>query len=328
MAHLMVKPYSFLLYFLTLITFFFIGLTYAGIVEAGKNQGLAGGAIVFGYGVIAAGIGLLISLFIAYKTNRKLIFRLNIILAISIASFYLYYHLKYLERQKAKEQEQQKTEQPKQPTQSVDSPLETKPTAMLYTNEKHLQTNKTSSLGMFSPNMYENKTLYFYGNLNLEKSLMDHSPNDSITFKRKEHGGFNIATAPPYLVPDHLKLDYDMLYFKVVSVTEEFLEVVVNTTSQQTAFVSKRAGTLQYWPDFLLGIHSVEFINPETQKVFVKPLSHAGIVNTSCSFMRPLKVKQDWMYVLLLNDSFDTVGKGWIKWIKDGKLLITYSLLS
>jgi hypothetical protein len=116
MAHQMLKPYSFLLYGLVLISFFFVGVTYAGIVEAGKNQGLAGGAIVLGYGVMAACIGFLVSLFITYKTNRKIIFRINIILAMSIVGFWAFYHHKYLEKQKTKELENPKIEQPKQPS--------------------------------------------------------------------------------------------------------------------------------------------------------------------------------------------------------------------
>ncbi|WP_188315202.1 hypothetical protein [Maribacter arenosus] len=116
MAHRMLKLYSLLLYPLTLIAFFFVGISYAGLVEAGKNQGLAGGAIVFGYGIMAAVIGLVIALFVAYKTNRKTIFWLNIILTVGIVVFYVFYHIKFLERQKVKTLEKQNIEQPTQPT--------------------------------------------------------------------------------------------------------------------------------------------------------------------------------------------------------------------
>ncbi|MDX1317257.1 MAG: hypothetical protein R3262_06895, partial [Xanthomarina gelatinilytica] len=67
MAHQAVKPYSFLMYFLAIIAFFFLGIVYANITEAGKGQMLAGGAIVFGYGVIGAFIGLCLSIFTAIK---------------------------------------------------------------------------------------------------------------------------------------------------------------------------------------------------------------------------------------------------------------------
>ena len=112
----MLKLYSLLLYPLTLIAFFFVGISYAGLVEAGKNQGLAGGAIVFGYGIMAAVIGLVIALFVAYRTNRKTIFWLNIILTVAIVVFNVFYHIKFLERQKVKALEKQNIERPKQPT--------------------------------------------------------------------------------------------------------------------------------------------------------------------------------------------------------------------
>lgn len=102
MAHQAVKPYSFLMYFLVIIVSFFIGVTYAGIVDAGKGQMLAGGAIVFGYGVIGSFIGLCISIFITFKANRNFIIKFNIFLAIVIASFFTYYTIKYQRRQKEK----------------------------------------------------------------------------------------------------------------------------------------------------------------------------------------------------------------------------------
>jgi len=326
MAHKMLKPYSFLLYFLAIICSFFIGISYAGIVEAGKNQGLAGGAIVVGYALIAAFIGFLISLFVAFKTNRKIIFRLNIILALCIASFYTYYHIKYLERKKAKELEKENFEQPNKTI----SPKTDGEMAMLFESKKTVSevTNEVLGLGMYTPNFYENKALYFYDNLTPGKSVQEHIPADSITFMQRENGGFDIATAPPWLVPDHLKLDYDILYFKVKSVSHDFLEVVVNTISNQTAFVDRYTGKLQYWPEFLLVVHSVEFPEPSKHKIYVKPLDYAGTVETPYSFMRPIKIESEWMYVELQNDEFTAIGKGWIKWLKNGKLLIRYSLLS
>ncbi|WP_431137226.1 hypothetical protein [Psychroserpens mesophilus] len=328
MAHKLLKPYSFLLYILAIITFFFIGITVAGLVDAGKNQGLAGGAIVLGYAVISSLIGLIISFFVANKTNRQIVFRLNVILALSIVSFFAYYQIKYQKRQKAKMIENHKTKQPKQQTSSATNGFSfSEPIAILNTNNTKTQT-KLSGLGMFTPNLNENDILYFYGNPYFKSSLSNRLPTDSLTFKSGKYGGYNIALAPPWLVPEHLKLDYGILYFKAISITKEFVEIEVNTLTNQTAYVNIMSGKLMYWPEFLLDINSIEFLNSETQKVFVKPLEHAGIVNEHYSFMRPLKVKQNWMYVELLTDNFNSVGKGWVKWIHDGKLLIHYSLLS
>jgi uncharacterized protein YacL len=101
------------MYFLAIITFFFGGLIYAGITEAGKGQMLAGGAIVFGYGVVGAFIGLCISIFTALKAQRLLIIKINGILALIVVASLSYLTLKYQKRQREKsEHEPPKTEAP------------------------------------------------------------------------------------------------------------------------------------------------------------------------------------------------------------------------
>lgn len=331
MAHQAVKPYSFLMYFLAIIAFFFLGLVYAGITEAGKGQMLAGGAIVFFHGLVGAFIGLCLSLFTAFKAKRGLIFKINGLLALIIVASFAYFTLKYQNRQQEKlENNPPKKEQPKaqEATSTAEEAIQSKPMALLIDSAVKKQAEPIMGLGMFTPNFYENKTLYFYGNLTQGKSVQEHTPTDSITFKQREYGGFDIATAPPWLVPDHLKLDYDMLYFKVKSISHDFLEVVVNTTNNQTSFVDRYSGKLQYWPEFLLSIHSVEFHQPTNYKVYIKPLDDAGTVATPYSFMRPIKIQNEWMYVELIDDDFNNKGNGWIRWRKDDKLLITYNLLS
>lgn len=331
MAHQAVKPYSFLMYVLAIIAFFFLGLVYAGITEAGKGQMLAGGAIVFGYGVIGAFIGLCTALFTAFKAQRHLIIKLNWVLTLIIVASFSYFTIKYQIRQREKlENEPPKREQPTtpKPTAPAGDAQQTEPLAMLIDNKIEIQSESDIGLGMFAPNYYENKTLYFYGNLTQGKSVQEHMPTDSITFKQREYGDFEIATAPPWLVPHHLKLDYGMLYFKVKSISHDFIEVIVNTTNNKTALVDRYAGKLQYWPEFLLGIHSVEFPQPSKHNVYVKPLDYTGTVTTPYSFMRPIKIENEWMHVELQGDDFKEIAKGWIRWRKDGKLLVTYSLLS
>ena len=107
MAHRMIKAYSFLLYFLAFIFFFFMGVSFAGVIEAAKGQMLAAGAIVFGYGIVAAFIGLIISLVIANKMDRKIIIKLNIVMVIFILGFWAYYQIRYQQRQDTKNLEKQ-----------------------------------------------------------------------------------------------------------------------------------------------------------------------------------------------------------------------------
>lgn len=325
------RPASLLFNFLTLLVFFILGLLYAGLIDAGKNQGLAGGAIVFWWGVLFAGVAFIISFFVTHKVKHKKIVIGNWILFLVLLTGYGIFHYRYVQRQKLKEKENQPYEkQPVTPTTSVN-----KASLFSFTTEKKIKEttlqnvdNHPMGLGLFSPNYFENQVLYFYGNPNLEKSLMEHSPYDSITFKRNEYNAYEIATAPPWLVPEHLKMDYDLLYFKIESLTEEFVEVVVNSTNQQTAYVSKYAGETIFWPEFLLGVNTLEFRQNSNRKVRARPFAHASEINTPYQFMKPLKIKGDWAEALLLDENFKKVGKGWIRWRECGKLLVNYSLLS
>jgi len=53
-----------LFYLLVLLVFFFAGTYFSAIAGVAKGQGLAGPAIVLGYGVIAAALALLASFFL------------------------------------------------------------------------------------------------------------------------------------------------------------------------------------------------------------------------------------------------------------------------
>ncbi|MCW8979870.1 MAG: hypothetical protein OQJ83_00675 [Altibacter sp.] len=324
----LLKPACIGFYILMLITFFVVGLYYAGFIEAGKNQGLAGGAIVLGWGVLFGGVAFIAAFFIAYYLEIGMLVRINWVLLIALFSLCGYKYYQFQQRDALREETNEPFE--RTPTKT------TQPTAYLSMDRRNKKvvnrvlTENDSSMGMgyFSPNYFDHPTLYFYGNPNLEKSLMEHSPYDSITFTRNKYNSFEIATAPPWLVPDMLKLDYDMLYFKIVSITEEFAEIVVNAQNNQTAYVSKRSGKVKLWPEFLLGVHSVEFLPNSNENIRARHFEASGVIKTPHSFMRPIRVRNDWMEVLLLDDDFQTVGNGWIQWKREGELLILFNLLS
>ena len=98
----MTKPYSFLLYILAILFCFIAGASITGFIIESKNLGLAAGATVLVYGVFFAIIGLLLALVIANKTSRKLIFRLNIILAIGTVVFCVFLLIKNLDKKNTK----------------------------------------------------------------------------------------------------------------------------------------------------------------------------------------------------------------------------------
>ena len=331
----LLKPASIAFYFLFAIVFFFFGMYLAKVTGAAKGQGLAGGAIVLGWGVMIGGLAFIASFFIVRYVVHKWVVRLNWLLLLIVATAYGITHYNYVERKKEKEKSEEKFDsRPATPVPTANN-QQTKPMALLNKRENAPNSSiaqsikeKDMGMGFFSPNYYENPVLYFYGNMTPGKSLIEHTPYDSITFKRNQYNQFEISTAPPWLVISYAKLDYDLLYLKVRSVSQETLEVVVNESENRTTYVDRRAGNFAYWPDFLLTVHSVEFMPESRHKVKVKPLDYAGENNTPYQFMRPLKVQGHWMHVELWNHDYKAVGSGWIQWKQDGRLLIRYNMLS
>ncbi len=326
----LLKPAKLLFYLLCALVFFIVGLYVAGALGAGKNQGLAGGAIVLGYGVMFSGAAFLLSIAVAFKLPHKYVVTTNWILFGLLVIGYGVTHYRYVTRERDRDTD--KTDTPKTPS----APAENPPTAMYNPSLKvglkkykgEQLSNSPLGMGFFIPNFYEHSSIYFYSIPNFEKSLMEHSVVDSMTFVRNKYNQFEIMTAPPWLNPDILKLDYDLLYFNIRSVSEEFVEVVVNTTDGRTSFLSRTSGTIMYWPDFLLKVHSIEYPPESNEMVRVRPFETSGAVNLSYDFMKPLQVQGNWIKVLLLDQDYNKLGKGWIRW-KDGKeLLIRFNLLS
>jgi hypothetical protein len=310
----LLKPTNLLFYFLSLINFIFIGIFFAVVTDAAKGQGLAGGAIVLGYGVIAGAAALIVSIFLAYYLDEKIVILLNKILGVIFSLFIIIIAIRFFTRQQKEEY--------KSPKRQVT------PTAVASFVANVNQTKKSKmGLGMAAPNFYQNNVLYFYGNPNLEKAINDNAPTDSVVFKQTEIG-FEIIQAPPWLVPANLKMDYEILYLRIVSIQYDFIEVVVNETNDQTSFIDRNKSKILFYPEFLLSVSSIEPIHKQDNLVRIKPMSHSSPINSVYDFLRPIRIEQEWIYVELLNNEIKPNGRGWIRWNKDGYLIIKYSLLS
>ncbi len=320
------KPACLLMYVLIILVFFMAGMTLAGVSGAAKGQGLAGGAIVFFYGVITAIIAFILSLFVAYKAKVSTVIKINKIFGMLflIAACLFVYRVITINKNDTPVKEL--------PT-KITAPAADEISMVSYKALKKpvlLQQSIESKMGIgfFKPNYYEYPTLYFYGGINLEKSLMEHQPVDSVVFTKDEYNNPTTSYAPPWLYPVHLKLDYGVITFKALGIGRDFVKVEANKKTNQISYLDKNKGTFMSWPEFLLSINSVEFNKYSNKKVFVKPLDYAGEVNVAFSFMKPLLVEEDWMYVKLVDGDYKEQRKGWIRWRKDGNLLVKYSLFS
>ncbi|MDC8000487.1 hypothetical protein POV26_05535 [Aequorivita todarodis] len=324
------KPARIVFYLLMPVTFFIAGLYFAGLIDAGKGQGLAGGAIVLGYGVLFAGITFIASFFIAHFVRHKFIVYANFVLLIMVLLLYGITHYRYVQREKAKEEKEQFRPTPTTPT------PQTKPIGMatFYKNDAShsipiktpIGENGEIGLGFFKPNFYEYPTLFFFGNVTLEKSIAQHTPMDSLALGRDPFGDFNLIAAPPWLWPEAMNQQFGIFYFKVKAVGREFIEVEVNSKTGKTAFLNKQNGELLFWPEFLLTVSAIDFIEGKTQVPKIKPLKKAGEVSTAFVHMQPLQVKDEWVQIILKDKNYREVGKGWVRWQKDGGLVIKYTL--
>ncbi|MEM7550295.1 MAG: hypothetical protein AAF363_11495 [Bacteroidota bacterium] len=282
----------------------FIFLIATGIISGGyisslfieEGSGFTGGAIIF-WGILFGSLaGLLIAILIKAKANPKKIVKLNITLAIALLIFFFF----FIRHAKSNE-----------------------PGSSDIFFVQNLQ--KNVGIGLATPNFYEKRVIYFY-NPNLQKSVGAHSPIDSLTFKRTELGT-EISYAPPWFFPLHMKMDYDILKLKVVSMTSDWIQVEVNKATGRTVWMDRFDVSLSSWETFLLEVHSVEFLDA-SQEIKVKPLDHSSKVTIEGAFMRPIEVKSEWLKVELLDSEYKAVGEGWIKWRKGSQLLISYDLLS
>ncbi len=324
------KPARIAFYILMLVTFFIVGLYFAWLIDAGKGQGLAGGAIVVGYGVLFAGIAFIASFFIAHFAPHKYIVYSNMVLLVVIIIAYGITHYRYVQLENAKDENEQFKPIPTVPTQ------QTEPIGMatFYNNDVSnpltikdpIEENDTMGLGFFKPNFFQHPTLFFYGNVNLEKSVNQHAPTDSLALGRDQFGDFTLISAPPWLWPEAMNQPFGIFYFKVKAVGHEFIGVEGNSKTGQTAYLNKNNGDLLFWPEFLLTASSIQFINGKTQVPKIKPLDYAGEISIPFVRMQPLQVENEWIYVILKDKSYREVGKGWIRWQKNGHLVIGYTL--
>ncbi len=288
----------------------FIGMAFAGLSGAAANQGLAGGAIVFGYGVIFAAVGLVLTLLFVRRIPVRALRFVNYGLLLAIAGIALFAWMRIEAKKKTRSE-------PEKEMQAVPMRLYSEPTV-----SDHM------GLGFFQPNAFDHPVLYVYGPPRHTKSTLEQSPQDSIVFGRTEYGSTDILSAPPWLVPAHMKLDYDIFYLKIMGLTQEMAECEVNTVTGETRYFNRRRGQVIYWEDFLLGVHSVEWPDDQPAMVRIKPLAHASLVQAAYSFMHPIMIRGEWMLVELWNDDFEQMGSGWIRWTDGQKLLVNYSLLS
>jgi hypothetical protein len=183
--------------------------------------------------------------------------------------------------------------------------------------------------GIVKPPITAGATLYLYSGQLIDEQLNQAAIKDSLTMVQGQYN-VEIGTAPPWFVPEFLKLDYDIFQLRAITISKNWIEVIVNRQTGKTAWVDRNAVTYLSWPEFFLEVFSVELISIINNPLRVKPLENASIVtNPGKNSLRPIAVKGEWMKVATMPDDPNAAPKlGWIRWRKGSQVLISWSLLS
>ena len=182
--------------------------------------------------------------------------------------------------------------------------------------------------GIVKPRITAGTTLYLHSGPLIDYLLHHASMKDSVTFKQGQYS-VEIGTAPPWFVPEIIKLDYDILQLRAITVSKNWIEVIVNRQTGKTAWVDRNAVDYVSWPEFLLEVFSLELITSVRNPLRAKPLENAAIVATpGRNSLSPIAVKGEWIKVSLEGGPGSIPKLGWIRWRKGDQMLITWSLLS
>jgi hypothetical protein len=128
----------------------------------------------------------------------------------------------------------------------------------------------------------------------------------------------DIAEAPPWLVPDHLKMDYEIFYLRAVTLTRDWLEVIGNSTTGETVWIARADASFVPWPEFLIGVHSVEAFEGRTIEVRARPLDDSPLRRATAGPLTALAARGEWL----------EVEDGWLRWRRGDRLLLRYNPLS
>ncbi len=305
-----------------------IGTMIGGAFFVPEGSGLAGPAIALGYGALGALTAIVAGIILvgrmSYETLRKALLFSSVIFVIAILA--LVFRARSLSEQQNAQPQQKISPNPTQPQGGFGAILSPK-TARAA--QRYSQDNSIG-LGMISPPIKSGNTFYFYSAPDFSNMADQMTPIDSLTFSQGEHF-VEISYAPPWFWPEVMKLDYNLLLLRAKTLSRNWVEVVVNKQTGQTAWIDRLAAEFAEWPVFVLNTFAVEAIDPANNPLRTKPLNHASPVQpplSSRAQLRPLAIQNNWLRVAQILEGQEKTPTGWIRWRNEEQLLVRYSLLN
>ncbi|NNE26843.1 MAG: hypothetical protein HKN09_08370 [Saprospiraceae bacterium] len=281
------------------------------------NVGLAGGAIVMFYGlgglIFGLALGIILIKKLQYATIKKLNYLFLLVLILVIIRIGYLISL------------EDKTEAPALPPKTSAAVSDYSPTNSDIPNPDvtaEVKLDRNIGIGMAKAIVSTKNTIELYkgsGGKSYSK----------LKFKMGKHG-IEYANAPKGFNPAHNKLDYNILFFKIVDQTAGFVEAEINKDNNQTAWISKEDIRFLPWSDFLFTVHSIEPTDWENNPIRTRPERSAEpMLDINDSYiLQPLKIQSEWIQVRISDQNYNAISTGWFRWKSDKELLLNYSLLS
>ena len=154
-------------------------------------------------------------------------------------------------------------------------------------------------------------------------------PYSNLKFRMGDNG-VEYASTPKGFEPEHNKLDYNILFFKIVNQADGYVEAIVNKSTNKTAWISKQDVRFLPWTDFLFTVHSIEPKDWENNPIRTRPErdSEPRLDINDSYILKPLIIQSEWIQVQISDQNYQAIGRGWFRWKSDKELLLTYNLLS
>ena len=209
------KGSSFLFYLLAFVLFFILGGLFSVYLGAGKNQGLAGGAIVLGYALMYAVGAVIVAIILASILKTKTVVNANIVLFIIVILFIIIGYLRHLEKEanKIPARQEQYTPKPAAPAQPI----------------QNIQLVNGLDQIFLSSNFVKNDKLYFHYTFNSRawNGLEETIDNWLITIIGMGRQ-YNSQYTSLYKFPKIIKMDDVLLMIIVITSGKNMLEVEIN----------------------------------------------------------------------------------------------------
>lgn len=307
-------------YFLMAFLGFCAGMA-VGSLFVPEGSGLAGPAIAFWYGLGGLIVGIILALILirVLRTGFRIAFIIALIFSFAMVGWIVYRFIVITNKQSS----QQILTDTELYHRKINSGI------FHHAVFKDGDDKMPLGIGIAKPHLSDGKIIYFYHLLHIGSQPYQIRPVDSIRITKGKHH-YEISYAPPWFFPESMKLDYDMLLLRTITISRDWLEVVINKQTGQTHWIAAADADFVDWSTFLLNVYDVELIDPEANPLRFKPLDNASIIATTMQgfSLRPLAICGDWMMVPTTGLADRILPYGWIRWRKDDQLLIRYSLLS